>query len=93
MVSSPNGSAIAWVLNERGVRNIWVAQGSDYQPRLLTRYTQDNGQELPNLSFSRDGKYLVYVRGGDHDANWPEALQPDANSNPVQPPMQIWAIS
>jgi dipeptidyl aminopeptidase/acylaminoacyl peptidase len=93
MVASPNGSAFAWVLDARGIRNIWVAQGPDYQPRLLTRYSQDSGQELSNLSFSRDGKYLVYVRGGDHDANWPESLQPDPNSSPVQPQMQVWAVS
>ncbi|MGB9429015.1 MAG: prolyl oligopeptidase family serine peptidase [Gammaproteobacteria bacterium] len=93
MVSSPNGNAVAWVLNERGVRNIWVAQGPGYQARLLTRYTHDNGQELTNLSFSRDGKYLVYVRGGDHDANWPEALQPDPNSSPIEQHMQVWSVS
>ncbi len=93
MTASPNGSAFAWILDERGVRNIWVAQGPDYQPRLLTRYSQDSGQELSNLSFSHDGKYLVYVRGGDHDANWPETLQPDPNSSPVQPQMQVWAVS
>ena len=93
IVSSPKGNAFAWVLNERGVRNIWVARGPDYQPRMLTGYSQDSGQELSNLSFSRDGKYLVYVRGGDHDANWPETLQPDPNSSPVQPQMQVWAVS
>ncbi|MGA9853431.1 MAG: prolyl oligopeptidase family serine peptidase [Gammaproteobacteria bacterium] len=93
MVSSPDGSAVAWVLNERGVRNIWVAQGPGYQARLVTQYTNDSGQELTNLSFSRDSKYLVYVRGGDHDANWPEALQPDPASSPAQPQMQVWAVS
>ena len=93
LISLPDGSAIAWVLNERGVRNIWVARGPDYRPRLLTRYTRDDGQELTNLSFSRNGKYLVYVRGGDHDANWPEALQPDPDSSPIQPHMQVWAVS
>jgi len=93
MTASPNGSVFAWILDERGVRNIWVAQGPDYQPRLLTRYSQDSGQELSNLSFSHDGKYLVYVRGGDHDANWPETLQPDPNSSPIQPQMQVWAVS
>ncbi len=93
LVSSPNGNEFAWVLNIRGVRNIWVAQGPDYQPRLLTGYSRDSGQELSNLSFSKDGKYLVYVRGGDHDANWPEALQPDPDSSPVEPHMQVWAVS
>ncbi|MGH8307338.1 MAG: S9 family peptidase, partial [Gammaproteobacteria bacterium] len=34
-----------------------------------------------------------YVRGGDHDANWPEALQPDPDSSPIEPHMQVWAVS
>jgi dipeptidyl aminopeptidase/acylaminoacyl peptidase len=93
LVASPDGNAIAWVLNERGVRNIWVAQAPDYQARLLTRYSQDSGQELTNLSFSHDGKYLVYVRGGDHDANWPENLPPDPASSPIEPQMQVWSVS
>ncbi|MGH8398108.1 MAG: TolB family protein, partial [Gammaproteobacteria bacterium] len=93
LVSSPNGNAVAWVLDARGVRNIWVAQGPGYQAHLVTGYTKDSGQELTNLVFSRDGKYLVYVRGGDHDANWPETLQPDPDSNPVQQHMQVWAVS
>lgn len=91
MVSSPDGSAFAWVLNERGIRNIWVSQGPEYRSHRLTRYTDDNGQDLSNLSFSRDGSYLVYVRGGDHDANWPEPLQPDPDASPRQAHMQVWA--
>ncbi|HVB38222.1 MAG TPA: hypothetical protein VND92_06775, partial [Vicinamibacterales bacterium] len=71
LVASPSGSAIAWVFDEKGVRNIWVADGPDFQPRQLTAYDKDDGQELTNLSFSDDGRYLVYVRGGDHDSNWP----------------------
>ncbi|MBU6421692.1 MAG: S9 family peptidase [Gammaproteobacteria bacterium] len=93
LVSSPNGDVIAWVLDQRGVRNIWVAFGPDFQPKLVTHYENDDGQELSNLSISADGKYLVYVRGGDHDANWPEYPQPDPASSPVEPKLQIWCVS
>lgn len=93
MVSSANGNAVAWVLDERGVRNIWVAEAPSYAPRLLTGYSHDSGQELTNLSFSADGKYLVYVRGGDHDANWPAHHEPDPDSSPIQPHMQVWSVS
>ncbi|MGH8278571.1 MAG: S9 family peptidase [Gammaproteobacteria bacterium] len=93
LVAAPEGNAIAWVINERGVRNIWVARAPDYTPRLVTRYTTDSGQELTHVGFSRDGKYLVYVRGGDHDANWPEKLAPDPDSSPVEQKMQVWSVS
>ncbi len=93
LVSLGSGSAFAWVSDERGVRNIWVAQGPDYRARRLTHYTGDVGQEITCLQFTRDGQYLLYVRGGDHDANWPEAMVPDPSASPQQPQMQVWVAS
>jgi len=94
LVASPVGSRIAWVFNEKGVRNIWAAEGPDFQARRLTGNISDDGQELTNLEFSTDGNYIVYVRGGDHDANWPAPgyLQPNPASSPVQPKLEIWAV-
>src|SRR5262249_24773040 len=69
LVASPSGSAIAWTFNERGARNIYVAQAPDFAPRRVTSTSEDDGQELTNLSFSKDGKTIVYVRGGDHGSN------------------------
>ena len=95
MTASPVGSTIAWTVIERGQRNIYVAHGPDFRPRKLTKYDTDEGQELTNLSFSDDGKHIVYVRGGDHGANWPAEgnLQPNPSSSPVQPKMQVWSIA
>ena len=95
LVASKQGDHIAWVLDERGVRNIWVATAPGFEPRQLTHYTTDSGQELTQLTFSPDGKTLVYVRGGDHDANWPAPgnLAPDPTSSPIQPHVTIWAIT
>jgi dipeptidyl aminopeptidase/acylaminoacyl peptidase len=87
------GDAFAWTSDARGARNIWVAEGPDYTARRLTNDGADDGQELTNLRFSPDGRYLIYVRGGDHDANWPEPLQPDPSANPQQQQMQVWTIA
>ena len=92
LISLRSGNALAWVSDARGVRNIWVAQGPDYRARRVTDYTSDDGQEITNLHFSRDGKYLVYVRGGDHDANWPESVEPDPTADPQQAQMQVWVV-
>jgi dipeptidyl aminopeptidase/acylaminoacyl peptidase len=95
LVAAPSGAAIAWVLNERGVRNIWSASAfENWTPHRLTKYSEDDGQELTNLAFMPDGKTIVYVRGGDHDANWPAegGLAPDPASSPEQPKMAIWAV-
>lgn len=91
LVASPVGSRITWTFNERGVRNIYVADGPDFQARRLTSFTEDDGQELSNLSFSPDGGTIVFVRGGDHGSNRPGDA-PNPSGNPVQPRMQVWSI-
>jgi dipeptidyl aminopeptidase/acylaminoacyl peptidase len=93
LVAAPQGDAVAWVVNARGVRNIEVAAAPDFKPRRVTSYRDDDGLELTGLTFSPDGKYLVYVRGGDHDADWAVPVAPDPSSNPVQPKVTIWAVA
>ncbi len=95
LVAAPSGATIAWVVNERGVRNIWLASGPEWSPRQLTSYAADDGQELTQLAVTADGRFVVYVRGGDHGANWPAEgnLAPDPASSPVQPKVAIWAVS
>jgi dipeptidyl aminopeptidase/acylaminoacyl peptidase len=95
LIAAPSGAAVAWVLNERGVRNVWEAHTPDWSPRRLTRYTADDGQEITQLCFTPDSRTVVYVRGGDHDANWPAegGLAPDPLSSPLQPKVRIWAVS
>jgi len=64
LVASPAGGAVAWIQNETGVRNLYVATAPDYRGRRLTSYTEDDGQELGGLQFTLDGKSLIYLRGG-----------------------------
>ncbi|HKB78556.1 MAG TPA: prolyl oligopeptidase family serine peptidase [Thermoanaerobaculia bacterium] len=92
---APSGGRIAWTFDERGVRNIYVADGLDFTARRVTSYDADDGQELTGLTFSDDGNTIVYVRGGDHGSNWPAEgnLMPDPTSSPVQPKMEIWAAN
>lgn len=64
LVASPTGQKIAWVFDERGARNIWIAEGPAFTGRALTRYTGDNGQEITDVQWTADGRHIVYVRGG-----------------------------
>src|ERR1700742_986821 len=61
LVSASKADTIAWVRVVKGVRNVWAASGPDYTPRQVTQFTQDDGQELTQLTFSPDGKTLVFV--------------------------------
>jgi dipeptidyl aminopeptidase/acylaminoacyl peptidase len=95
LVASEKGDRLAWVENVRGVRNIWFALAIDSAPRQLTHYTADDGQELTQLTFSADGSQLLYVRGGDHDANWPAQgnLAPNPANSPSEEKVAIWSVS
>jgi dipeptidyl aminopeptidase/acylaminoacyl peptidase len=92
LVSAEHADRIAWVRDVKGVRNVWTAEGPDFTPRQVSQFTADDGQELTQLTFSPDGKTLVFVRGGDHDANWPAVgnLQPDPTSGAAEPKITLW---
>jgi dipeptidyl aminopeptidase/acylaminoacyl peptidase len=95
LASAEHADRIAWVRNVAGVRNVWVAEGPAFKARQVTQYAEDDGQEITQLTFSPDGTHLVYVRGGDHDSNWPAEgkLQPDPTASPEEPKVTIWAAS
>ncbi|MGC1302339.1 MAG: prolyl oligopeptidase family serine peptidase [Caulobacteraceae bacterium] len=95
LAAADHADRIAWVVNVRGVRNVWIADGAALAPRQLTHYKDDDGQELTQLTFSPDGGELVYVRGGDHDANWQADghLDPDPTADPEQQKTTIWSIA
>src|SRR5918998_2414263 len=92
LAAAATGSRIAWAFDERGRRNVWVAEGPAFAPRQLTRYDRDDGQELTSVQLSRDGRWVVYVRGGEHGSNWDDALPVNATQSPVAPKMQVWAV-
>ena len=82
LAAAEKADRIAWVRNPGGARNVWIAEGPSYKPLQVTHYTADDSQEITQLTFSPDGTRLVYVRGGDHDENWPAEgnLAPDPSS-------------
>lgn len=95
LAAAERGDVIAWVVNVAGVRNVWIARAPAYTPLQITHYTEDDGQELTHLTFSPDGTRLVFVRGGDHDANWPAegGLAPDPAASPEQATTAVWSVS
>jgi dipeptidyl aminopeptidase/acylaminoacyl peptidase len=93
LVVSPAGGRVAWVFDARGLRNIWVAEPSGagtYKSRQLTRYTQDDGQDIGELAWTPDGRAIVYVRGGDFEN---DSTYPNPASSPEGVEQDIWVIS
>ncbi len=90
LVASPTGDKVAWIFNDQGRRNIWVAEGPDYEPRQITRYDEDDGQLLGELQFSPDGETVVFVRGGRKNR---EGEHPNPTSDPRGTVQAVWAVS
>lgn len=92
LTASATGSRIAWAFNERGARNVWVAEGPDFQARKVTNFDSDEGQELTSLAISADGKYVVFVRGGDHGSNFDSSVGVNPALGPTQTKVQLWSV-
>ena len=92
LAAAATGSRIAWTLNERGVRNVYVAEAPGWKARRLTSYDKDEAQELSSLQLSADGRYVVYVRGGDHGANWDESLPVNPDAATELRSVSVWSV-
>jgi Tol biopolymer transport system component len=86
------GSKLTWALDEQGKRNVYVAEGPDYNPRKLTSYTRDDGQEISSVSISGDGNSVVFVRGGDHGSNWDDQAAVNPMADPFPSDIKIVSI-
>lgn len=93
LTSSATGSKIAWAFDEQGKRNIYVAEGPDFKARNLTGYLEDDGQEISSLRISNDGKWVIFVRGGDHGSIWNAEDPVNVDSKPEAPKVEIHAIA
>lgn len=89
VASSPSTDAWAWVFNDQGRRNIWLAEGPDYEPRMITVYEEDDGEALSSLEFHRGGEFIVFVKGGPKSKL---GKHPNPTSNPREARQAVWAI-
>ena len=91
LIAAPGGGKVAWLLNERGARNIWIAAAPDFKGVRLTNYTEDDGQDVGQLQWTPDASAVVYVRGGDLEF----LGRPDPNpmADPAGVEQAIWIAS
>ena len=89
LTAAPTGGAVAWIRNDEGVRNIWVAEPPAYEARQLTGYGDDDGQELGSLEWSPNASTLVFVRGGAPNRQG-EHPNPTSDADGVE--RALWAV-
>jgi dipeptidyl aminopeptidase/acylaminoacyl peptidase len=75
LVAAPSGRAVAWIFNDKGRRNVWVAEGPDLRARPLTSFGEDDGQSIADLAFTADARAVVFARGNG-DGSRGEPLNP-----------------
>jgi dipeptidyl aminopeptidase/acylaminoacyl peptidase len=90
LTAARHGSRVAWVFDAEGRRNVWAAEGPQFQARQLTHYDEDDGQELTRLSFSADGEWVVFVRGGDKNR---AGESPNPTSDAAGARQQVMAVN
>ncbi len=90
LTAAPTGATVAWIENEAGRRNIWVASGPEWQSRKLTSFDEDDGQEIADLAWAPDATYLLFVRGGDFENG---GENPNPAISPRKPEQAVWRVS
>ena len=93
--AAPSKGRLAWVANIGGRRNLWVAEpaanGNGYISRQVTRYAQDDGQEISSPQWTPDAAKIIYVRGGDAEGEHHPV--PNPAWFPKGAKQQLWIVS
>ena len=87
--AAPAGGRFAWVFNNKGARNLWVAAPPDYAAIQISNYPDDDGQEIDQIAWTPDGTKIVYVRGGDFEMG---RKDPNPASFPQGVSQDIWVV-
>ena len=90
MIAAPAGARVAWLLNQQGKRNVWVASAPDWKGRKVTVFDEDDGQDIAELAWAPDGSYLLFAHGGDFETG---GDNPNPNRSPQKPEQTIWHVA
>src|SRR5262245_40896711 len=94
LVAAKKSDRIAWIENERGMRNVYTAGAPDFRATKLTTVAEDDGIDLRPLQISDDGSVVIYIRG--HAPGVGNRIRmPEWIANPASHPegghLDLWA--
>src|SRR6187401_2763203 len=88
LVAAKKADRIAWIANDKGLRNVFTAAAPGFAPVRVTSFMKDDGVDTTQLSISDDGSTVTFTRG--HEKNrldW--VANPEADPRGVE--RAIWA--
>ncbi|MGE5213096.1 MAG: S9 family peptidase [Nitrospirota bacterium] len=90
LTSASHAPRVAWVFDNKGERNVWVADPPDFVSRQVTHYKGDDGQAIASVKLTPDGKTIIYARGSEINK---EGTSANPTSQTKLPKQQAWAVN
>ncbi len=90
LVSAKKADRVAWIAYDRGMRNVYTAAAPDFKPVRVTKFLDDDGVVITDLSISDDGALVTFVRGSEPNR---QGWIANPSSDPNGPERAIWAGS
>ncbi|MBS1668308.1 MAG: S9 family peptidase [Bacteroidetes bacterium] len=87
--STKDGRQFAWVFNNQGVRNVYIADAATFTVRPLTKHNSDDGIEISELRFTPDGNKILFVEGNPNNGNGEAANPAQLQTNTEK---TIWIV-
>lgn len=89
LTSAKKADRIAWMVYDRGLRNVYTAAAPSFTPVRVTSFLKDDGIDLTDVELSDDGSTIVFVRGGaPNRSGWIA----NPGHNPDGGDYAIWAV-
>jgi dipeptidyl aminopeptidase/acylaminoacyl peptidase len=80
---------IAYVVYEKGMRNVYTAAAPDYKPVRITKFMDDDGVDVGSVRLSDDGSTAIFIRGhGQNRVGWIA----NPSHDPSGPDRAVWAV-
>ena len=90
IVAAKKADRIAWIANDKGLRNVFTAAAPGFRAVRVTAFMKDDGVDTTQLTISDDGSTVSFTRGhGMNREGW--VANPEADPNGVE--RALWAAS
>src|SRR5215471_13336949 len=90
LVGAKHAERIAWMEDEKGMRNVYTAAAPDFKRVRITGVAEDDGVDLQSVELSDDGSVAVFVRG--HTGNFKGQIG-NQGSSPEGGRREVWAAT